>query len=357
LPAAHAVIVSPDASHAAGGVERMCVLLGGILEEQGWRVTIVEPERTATRWEFRLGASYRAVSRSASRAARAQRPDLLITNGLLGVGYDRQIPRVHVYHGTMVGATRALGGVLPWRERMRRIFGAGAVEALSARGATVVCVSESAASEVRRFYRVHDTQVIVNGIDTAVFSPRPRLQARQRMGLASDRRYALFVGRMDHGKGAELLLPATRSAGLELLIAGSGEAPGAINLGVLSSEALADAYAAADCVLFPSLYEACSFVVLEALACRVPLITTRVGWMPTLLEAVPEYRRLCVEPTLGDIVDRLRQLPDLEQEDIVHRAQDWVLEHNSLERYSENWRKLLATVAPHPEIERSRGSS
>lgn len=221
----HAVIVSPDTSNAAGGVERMCVLLGDILEEQGWQVTIVEPERRATRWEFRLGASYLAVSRSASRAARAQRPDLLITNGFLGVGYSRQIPRVHVYHGTMVGATRATGAALPRRERMRRTVGAGAVEAFSARGATVVCVSESAASEIRRFYRVRDTKVIVNGIDTAIFAPRPRAQARQRMGLDLDGRYALFVGRMDHGKGAGLIVPATESAGLELLIAGPGGSP------------------------------------------------------------------------------------------------------------------------------------
>jgi glycosyltransferase involved in cell wall biosynthesis len=344
----HAVIVSPDVSNAAGGVERMCVLLAGVIAEQpGWTAALVGPEHEVTRWQFRTGVGAIAASRSASRAARAQRPDLLVTNGYLGVGYSRQIPRIHVYHGTAVASIRAAGADLPRRERIRRVLGTGGAEALSARGArAVVCVSSSAAAEVRRFYRVRGETVIPNGIDTATFSPQPRVAARARLGLVPEGRYALFVGRLDHGKGAGLLLQASRRAGFELVVAGRDGSPDAINLGVLSPAALAVAYSAADCVLFPSMYEACSFVVLEALACGVPLLTTRVGWMPTLLGAVPEYEALCVEPTLASIVDRLQALAALDTARLSAPAQAFVREHNSLTAYAQRWHTLLAQTAP-----------
>jgi glycosyltransferase involved in cell wall biosynthesis len=350
----HAVLVSPDLSNAAGGVERMCVLLAGVLERDGWRTTIVGPQHEVTRWQFRLALGPVMRSRSAARAVRAQSADLLITNGYMGAGYASgapagyaggargDVPRIHVYHGTSVGAVRAVGASVARRERVRHMIGHATAEALSARGATaVVCVSSSAAREARRFYRVRDTTVIANGIDTDVFSPRPREHARRQLGLAGDGRYALFVGRLDDGKGARLLPAACASAGYQLLVAGRDTGAEAINLGILAPAELAVAYAAADCVLFPSLYEACSYVVLEALACGVPLITTRVGWMPTLLAAVPEYEALCVEPVLEQLIARLRSLAQLDTERLSAAARAFVLEHNSLDAYAASWRELL----------------
>jgi glycosyltransferase involved in cell wall biosynthesis len=344
--ARHAVLISPDVSNAAGGVERMCVLLARVLEDSGWSATIVGPEHDVTRWQFRLALGPIARSRSAARAARAQEPDLLISNGYMGVGYGASVPRIHVYHGTSVGAVRAVGSSVSRRERVRHLLGHAAAEALSARGATaVVCVSSSAAREAQRYYRVADPTVIANGIDTDVFAPRPRADARSQLGLAGDGRYALYVGRLDDGKGAPLLQAACARADYELMVAGRDTGAEAINLGVLAPAELAVAYAAADCVLFPSSYEACSYVVLEALACGVPLITTRVGWMPTLLEAVPEYDALCVEPVLEQLVARLRSVDQIDTERLSAAARVFVLEHNSLDAYAASWRELLDSRA------------
>jgi glycosyltransferase involved in cell wall biosynthesis len=342
----HAVLVSPDLTNAAGGVERMCVLLAGVLERSGWKSTIVGPQQEVTRWQFRLALGPVARSRSAARAVPAQDPDLLITNGYMGTGYARStsagVPRIHVYHGTSVGAVRAVGATVARRERARHLVGHAGAEALSARGTTaLVCVSSSTAQEAHRFYRVRDATVIANGIDTDVFSPRPRDHARRQLGLASEGRYALFVGRLDEGKGAHLLLAACERAGYELVVAGRDAGADAINLGILAPAQLAVAYSAADCVLFPSLYEACSYVVLEALACGVPLITTRVGWMPTLLAAVPGYEALCVEPELEQLVERLRRLGEIDTQPLSAAARAFVLEHNSLDAYAASWRELL----------------
>ena len=338
----HAVLVSPDPSNAAGGVERMCVLLARVLDQRGWRTTIVGPQQAVTRWRFRLALGPLARSRSAMRAACAQDPDLVITNGYLGAGYGARVPRVHVYHGTFAGAVRAVGATVSRRERVRNLLGYAGAEALSARGArAVVCVSSAAAQEARRYYRVRDATVIANGIDTEVFSPIERDRARRTLGLAQAGRFALFVGRLDRGKGARLLLAACERSGYELMVAGRDSGTEAINLGILAPQELALAYCAADCVLFPSLYEACSYVVLEALACGVPLITTRVGWMPTLLQAVPEYEALCVEPVLEQLVARLRSLDRIDTEPLCTAARAFVLEHNSLAAYAASWEQLL----------------
>jgi glycosyltransferase involved in cell wall biosynthesis len=342
-------IISPDPANQAGGTERVCALLAETLERQGWCTTIVGPHRPPTQWEFRLGLGHPVKSLSATRAAREGRPDLVISNGYLGVGISSRIPRVHVYHGTLAAGTRALAGGLPTREVVRRSLSAGLLEAIAGRGAArAVCVSQTTADEVRRFYRIADTTVIPNGVDTTIFTPRNPIAARERLGLAPEGRYAIFVGRFEYGKGGDLALKAARRAGYELLVAGPTAPLGARHLGVLAPESLADAYGASDCVIFPTRYEGCSLVVLEALACGRPLITTRVGWMSTLLQAVPEYEALCVDPTLEDIFRRLSDLDQVDSSGLT-KARAFVLEHNSLEQWAHQWKQLLAEIMNTPE--------
>jgi glycosyltransferase involved in cell wall biosynthesis len=353
------VIVSPDPSNRAGGVERVCTLLAGVLERQGWHVNIVGPASQPSRWQFRLGLGFPSLSWSSTELLRTQKqPDLIITNGFLGLGCPRRVPRVHLYHGTMIGGTKAQANSLPGRERVRRALSGGITEALAGRAVTrLVCVSEAVADEVHRYYRLRCDAVIPNGIDTDIFGPREMESARERMKLPKDGRYALFVGRLEHGKGNDLLVEATRRAGYELLVAGSSGAPGTRHLGVLAPDALADAYAASDCVLFPSRYEACSLVVLEALACGRPLLTTRVGWMKTFLRAVPQYETLCVEPSVEDISTRLRSLESVNSAPLVADARAYVLEHNRLERWSARWKELLEEFEPSPSGARASGDT
>jgi glycosyltransferase involved in cell wall biosynthesis len=336
-------------------VERVCALLAGLLEGQGWDVSIVGPTRSPSRWQFRLGLSYPVVARSATQATRARQPvDLLITNGFLGIGCPRSTPRIHLFHGTMVGNTRAQSGDMPLRERLRRTVSAGLTEALSGRGAArVACVSEIVAEELHRYYRLRADAIIPNGIDTSVFAPRDAGGARDRLGLPRDGRYALFVGRMEHGKGSDLLVEGAARGGYELLIAGSTGAPGTRHLGTLDPAALADAYAASDCVLFPTRYEGCSLVVLETLACGRPLLSTRVGWMRTLLDAVPEYGPLCIEPSVESMASALRALGETNSAGPCSAARAFVLEHNSLERWSERWQSLIAETLSGDELSRS----
>ncbi len=65
-------------------------------------------------------------------------------------------------------------------------------------------------------------------------------------------------------------------------------------------------------MLFPTRYEACSYVVLEALASGVPLVTTTAGWMGEFLAGCPAYAPLIVTPDVPSVastLSRLNRLP------------------------------------------------
>jgi glycosyltransferase involved in cell wall biosynthesis len=343
-------VVLADAPGNAGGVERTSNLLRRVLEERGWSVGVAAPDREPPRWASRIGVRSLHLSHTVLGGLDEEQPlDLLITSSGYGLWAPSGVPRIHVYHGTMVEHT--LRGDLdqPLRERTRRVFGDGLAEGIAGRGAVRVAVSESAAREVRRWFRLEVDEVIPNGVDTDLFRPRDRAEARRRLGLEPDGRLALFVGRTEARKGADLLLPACARAGFELLVAGRNTLQGARELGVLSPEDTAWAYAAADCVLFPTRYEACSWVVLEALASGTPLLTTRVGWMETFLRELPAYRALCVWPEVDDVAAGLRALADDPRPDLTAAARAWIERHGGYGRFAERWGALIDRVAgPRP---------
>jgi glycosyltransferase involved in cell wall biosynthesis len=346
--------MSPKPESNAGGVERFCWLLAEILQEQGWRTSIVGPSRQPGRWTFRFGGSPLLWSVSTGRAVAALdgHPDLIVGNGFLGVGAPRGVPRIQVFHGTSAAEILAVRGSLPRRDFLRRLLGYWPLEAFTCRAGQLVVVSDSAAEETARYYRHPAARVIANGVDTEVFQPRDRAAARERLGLERDASYALFVGRPEYRKGADLLLPACQAAGWQLLHAGARGIPGASSLGVLTPEQLTDAYAAADCVLFPTRYEACSYVILEALACGTPVVTTRLGWTRTLLERLPRYEQLCVRPEVGDIAARLRRLADGDTDgdtrELMGEVGAFVREHNSLARFRADWLETIEQVTAPP---------
>jgi glycosyltransferase involved in cell wall biosynthesis len=343
-PRPHAIVVSPNPPDSPGGVERSAGLVGGVLKRLGWRVTIVWPHRDPPRAPYVLGLGPLWSSRAGAARAHAAGPaELVVTNGFLGAGFPSDVPRIHIYHGTLVDDTLALRP-MPTRELVRRIAGGGLAERLSGRDALVVSVSNAAAEEVRRFYRVRTDIVLPNPVDTDIFRPFDRATARHELGLPQDARLALFVGRPDQRKGAHLVPEAAARANYELMVAGSGQLDGARYLGVLAPPQLALAYNAADCVLLPSAYEGCSFVVLEALACGTPLITTRVGWVKDLVRAHPDYDALCVRPEVSEIADRLTRLRELAGPELISAVQRSIATDHSLDAYTAQWVTLLDRV-------------
>ncbi len=147
--------------------------------------------------------------------------------------------------------------------------------------------------------RVH---IIPGGVDLQLFSPQPKRLARSRVGFGRGP-VALFVGRMEPVKGVETLLHAlalvgngsANGNGLCLALIGGANGPNpylrhledlARTLGVSehleflgprSHAELPDYYSAADCCVFPSLYESFGLAALEAVSCGAEVVASDTG--------------------------------------------------------------------------------
>jgi glycosyltransferase involved in cell wall biosynthesis len=162
--------------------------------------------------------------------------------------------------------------------------------------------------------------VIANGVDTALFFPRDRAQARRALGLDRNRSILLTAGRLIEAKGFQHIVRALHQlrkwgVNAELAIAG-GPSRGLPScernlrelvvslqlqesvrfLGWVPPQELAVWMSAADVFCLASRREGCPNVVIEALACGAPVVATDVG---TVSQLVPNDRYGCVIPA-GD---------------------------------------------------------
>ncbi|QSE87078.1 glycosyltransferase family 4 protein [Rhodococcus koreensis] len=336
------LVVSPNPSGNAGGVERFCTMLVDVVTELGWEARVIGPPSPRS-LDSRLGISELKARKHLAHQCRDYNPDLVITNGLLA--FRSECPRIHVYHGTIIDHMRANGRAQSWHNRARKSVTLGLAEYLGGRGAFRVSVSDSASREVAQYYRFRSDAIIPNGVDTDLFNSRQSKEsAARRLGLQGDRPRALFVGRLEPRKGADLLVETCEKAGFDLLVAGNRAPASAVALGVLTPEQMAVAYRASDAVIFPSRYEACSFVVLEALSCGVPLVTSNVGFIETLLDAVPEYDQLIAAPDSTALAGRLRSVATTDTSEVSRRGQQFVSKIASREAFSARWEQIMRKV-------------
>lgn len=158
-----------------------------------------------------------------------------------------------------------------------------------------------------------------NGVDNRLFCWRDRLAARRSLGLQVDGRFLLFVGNLKFAKGCVDLLQAfvvlaARDPLLELVFIGDGEARAQLSVhaeqaglgrrvhlrGKCPHAQLPAWYSAADVVCLPSHNEGVPNVVLEAMACGVPVVATRVGG---IAEVLPDFAGEMVEPGHRDALE------------------------------------------------------
>lgn len=153
---------------------------------------------------------------------------------------------------------------------------------------------------------------IPNPIDTHVYKPGDRMEARRRLGLKEDRQYILFASQRatNENKGMDYLIEACRQLHdlpqvTVLILGGHAEevAPqlslDAVPLGYVNDERrIVEIYQAADVFVLPSLSENLPNTIMEAMACGLPCVGFRVGGIPEEIDHkrngyVAEYRNAC----------------------------------------------------------------
>ncbi|MGY1529471.1 glycosyltransferase family 4 protein [Luteimonas sp. A649] len=225
--------------------------------------------------------------------------------------------------------------------------------AAALRGArAVVTVSSALADKARALGAAKDrVHLLYNGVDGACFRPGDQATARDALGLQSDARLVLYVGNLKQSKGCLDLLEAfpavlARHPRARLAFVGSGPAGPVLErrarqLGVADRVQLAGArpheelpawMQAADLLSLPSHNEGVPNVVLEAMACGLPVVASDVGGIPEVLPAhagvlVPAHDPAALALALADALQRDWQ-------------RDAIIEHAGTFRWDDNVQRL-----------------
>lgn len=169
--------------------------------------------------------------------------------------------------------------------------------------------------------------VIRNGVDHEEFYPSSfteRCEIRRRLKLDEQNLVLLFAASDFRIKGLEFalraiaILPEKLKKKLVFLILGSGNKDYfvklAIELGILqnlrfegSVSSMRDYYLASDILLHPTLYEPFANVCLEALACGLPVITTRTNGASELINEPENGYLVMMADRYGDIADKIEK--------------------------------------------------
>ena len=239
-----------------------------------------------------------------------------------------------------------------------------------ARGARVVAVSQMVRGHLERHHGVLRERITVvpNAIDAgrlSVAQPAPvRLAFREQVGLKPDDLVALFVGHNYWLKGLEPLLLAMRerlrrdprARTIHLLACGGGR-PGpframARELGLgdvvhlLGFQAdIRPCFHASDFFALPTYYDPCSLVVFEALACRLPVITTACNGAGELIAQGREGFVVPAPDAVGPLADALDRMADDEARGVMARLAERLGREQSFDRHVSRLIEVFEQVA------------
>jgi glycosyltransferase involved in cell wall biosynthesis len=337
-------------------VEVICPRQEGTPDAQGarWRMIEAPSDFASQTWQQASCAEFLRMHRE--RPVDVVHGEGSSALGLLRANAERHAPVVVMFHGNYVGLMKAAArrvrvnprtilretrGVI---ELSRRHFTRG--NPTSFRRCEAIVPSHQQVADTCRSHHLDPAHVHVvpNGVDIRLWQPRPK-ETRERPLLVGS-------GRLSLEKGFHVALRALQRLPGRLLIAGRGGEEASLLrlaselgvadrlelLGPLPPEELASLIAQADVYLFPTLREEAAPLVLpEAMACGVPVIASRIGGIPEVIDR-PGANGILVRagspPELADAV--LRLLADNElRRSMGEAARARVLEEYTLEKMVE----------------------
>ena len=370
------------------GVARVATEVGQRLALRGHEVTALVPKVAGMPLEERDGslAVHRVIERGVmpltvkdvletTRRSRSLGPfDVIVGHGAsTAVGLSRagfSAPLVLVYHASLPRELRFMRSRLSWgRERLVAYLN-DPITVLLERSAVRQCarilvLSDFSTSLLATDHpdEVHKVKVVSGGVETTSFSPGDgRRAARARLGLDQNGRLLVTVRRAEPRMGIEQLLRAmliVSAEDLRLAVVGGGlltnelvrltsqlGLDGRIRIvGRVSEDELRDWYRAADLFVLPTVaYEGFGMVTLEALASGTPVVGTKAGATPELLEPL-EPRLVAAGSDPESLASAIAEALTFSDDDLRRRSREYAVARFDWDPVTGVWEEALREVA------------
>jgi UDP-glucose:(heptosyl)LPS alpha-1,3-glucosyltransferase len=242
--------------------------------------------------------------------------DVIHSQGLCGLRHN--LATAHICQRAWFDALAREGVKLSWRQRVFQRLVTGLERRALCQPATrrVIAISGRVKANLADFYGREDgVKVVYHGTDTITFHPdnrgHYRAEVRASVGVPDDRFLALYIG--DLKKGAEAAIRATaRAEGVTLLVLSKSKP--APYVAIAEQEKITDRVifcphtkrvetflAAADALVFPTVYDSFGLVITEAMAAGLPVITSRMAGASELI----------ADGTNGLLTDRPWDIPGI----------------------------------------------
>lgn len=258
------------------------------------------------------------------------------------VAQKRRIPYIVSLHGGLFDVPAAeaqswtapaegsyeWGKLLGWWVGSRRVLDDAAA---------IICVGEEERAQTQRHYPHKKVLHLPNGVDPERFAKGDGDAFRSQHGIPHNAFVVLTVGRIDPQKNQLLLLnalpqlssihsavhgliigPVTNQPYHEKLLAEIKDQGIADRITLIagldaSSQALVDAYHAADVFLLPSIHEPFGIVILEAWAAGLPVVASKVGGVPSFVVSGEDALLFDVQDAKGllDAFQTLVETPEV----------------------------------------------
>jgi glycosyltransferase involved in cell wall biosynthesis len=190
---------------------------------------------------------------------------------------------------------------------------------------TVIALSEDMKKELQRV-SPREVLIIPNGVDIEPFNKISRKGARHELGIGEAEKIIIFVGTLHPRKGVRYLIeslecvrqtePSARlmlvgdgpeRATLELLAKDLGMSECVTFIGPVPNDSIPPYLVVSDVFVLPTLAEGLPIVCLEAMAAALPIVATRVGGIPSMVE--DGVNGFLVDPqNAGQIADKVSQV-------------------------------------------------
>ena len=178
---------------------------------------------------------------------------------------------------------------------------------------------------------IHVNKVIKNCIDTNLFRPLEQIEVKKDF---------VFVGTYSwYAKGFDILEKLAKK-GLEIdcYTNRSHDQKGNLNfLGFMPNAMMPEIYNKYKMLIFPSRYESCQLVPIEAMACGLPVMISNVGIGLELRKEIPEF---VVESEANDIIYEYLEKINHIRNNYDHyskRAREYVLNNHSFNMFKSQW--------------------